>query len=146
MKREFIIGGMLGMGFGLLGLLFIALLFTEGQFDRSTLFSDYAMLTTTVGLFFSFLLGGWLAIRVSKQKSTPILCGILSSVLTTTLTIIVLNIYYGMINQALFEEILGMTLATLFYSFVLGGIPMIILGSLFGFAIKNIIHPKTLAK
>lgn len=146
MKREFIIGGMLGMGFGLLGLLFIALLFTEGQFDRNTLLSDFAMLTTTVGLFFSFLLGGWLAIRVSNQKSTPILCGILSSVLTTTLTIIVLNIYYGMISQALFEEVLGMTLATLFYSFLFGGIPMIILGSLFGFIVKKILQPKTLAK
>lgn len=146
MKKEFIIGGMLGMGFGLLGLLFIAFLFTEGQFDRNTLFSDYGMLTSSAGLFFSFLFGGWVAKRALVRRSTLILFGILSSVLTTTFTVILLNIYHGTMNQARSEEIVGMTLFTLFYSFILGGIPMVILGSLFGFIIKKILQPKTLAK
>lgn len=146
MKREFIIGGLLGMGFGLLGLLFIAFLLTEGQFDYNTIFSDDGISIMSFGLFFSFLFGGLLAKRISEKKSMPIPYGILSSALTTICTVIVVYIVGGISIERDVQSVLAMILVALLYSFILGGIPMLILGSLFGWVVKVVIKPKTLQK
>ncbi len=137
MEREKTTGALLGMAGGFLGLLFVILLFGSNISPSSTdVLSLFVLFVISLG--FSTLFGSIAAVDITMKGKHPVLAGIKSSVLTNVCTILTFTLFLALIHGDI--EILQIIPLTLLMSFVIGGIPMLIIGSLFGWGLKTRIN------
>lgn len=145
MRHVFLTGGIAGLLFGFLGIVTIS--FLAGERDMIGFMASQEIIRVTiVGLIFSFLFGGRAALKIKAKNHRAGFCGIASSFLTTTCTVITLGLLRALSFADNLQDIVGMIFMVLIYSFFFGGIPMILLGSLFGFTVNELIHRKNIKK
>ena len=96
-----------------------------------------------LGLLFSMLFGARAGVKIKQEKYAAMWSGVMSAVYTTLCTILV-GVVIVTIGDPHFslEKLLSSWLFAIIMSFFLGGIPMIIIGCLFGWGLKRILNPK----
>jgi len=134
-----------GFAFGMIGiitgLIILTTLFNSGLrfLDQETLFS--AIVVLLVFSIFSIYFGGRAATRIVHRGENAYFEGGISSILTICATVIISVPLVGFLQGTSFEmgieSILEMIFVYLIYCVFLGGIPAILIGTIFGAFIKR---------
>jgi hypothetical protein len=140
MKKEFKIGGITGVAFVLVCGLIIALFLDISVSRMDAEFWPFAVLF----LGFSFFFGGLAGKRISKG-SWALPQGIVSTLLTTYSTIGIYVIYSYVTDpndhSSLGDFVMG-GLFVMMITLIQGGIPMLVLGCIYGFLLQKILNAK----
>lgn len=140
MKKEFLIGSILGIIFGFIGLLMASWIM---GFSVHARFGAIQFVVIAIFLLFSLFFGGRAARKIAKGKD-PIWQGIQSSVFTTLCTIIILAVYSSIVSIQSATDSLGRFLIIFILTFMIGCFSMAFIGSLFGavtqFTLKKLNH------
>ncbi|XOV68419.1 MAG: hypothetical protein ACFHU9_04430 [Fluviicola sp.] len=144
MKKEFKIGGITGVAFVLVCGLIIALFLDISMSRMDAEFWPFAVLF----LGFSFFFGGLAGKRISKG-SWALPQGIVSTLLTTYSTIGIYVIYSFVTDpnghSSLGDFVIGV-LFGMMITLIQGGIPMLVLGCIYGFLLQKILKHKNGSK
>lgn len=135
----------LGISFGILGLLIGGGMLLEFDFPKmlSTGFTTVEGLSITIPFIItSAFFGRWTGTKILKHPKLAPVYGIFSSLLTTWLTCF-MYVFYLLFTEesdasAFFESIFIL----LFYSSMLGGIPIVVIGAIFGWVLQFTLKEK----
>ncbi len=137
MTREEKIGAALGVAGGMLGLLFLATLYLINE-EADIKDMPSFLLTAIVGLSYSAFFGRRAGRKINKRG--PLLVGLISTALTNICSILTL----GILGAAILQDVtfLGGALFGILFSFAIGGVPMLLIGTLYGYGLKHLIKTK----
>lgn len=133
------VSAVIGLVFGLPGL-FVGGAMILGP-DLPNLFRNGVMTLEGLSVIIPFIIasalfGIWTGNKIEKRPNLSWLYGILSSFFTTWTTCIVYFIFLLFDQTPDLSAFFGSLFMLLFYSTLLGGIPMIIIGAVFGWVLQ----------